>query len=714
MEQDLIELPGFVGSAFNPQSPHIDYQLLHEWYLEVSESKHAKVPTGLLPTPGFDAFCTLPTTPVRGVFASDDRTFSVGSSVLYELDRLGAITVRGMASLVTPGTPTVAPSPLTPAIGPVALPVITNGGTLGTTVYTYRVSAVNVRGETAGSSTATTNNGNVDLSPTAYNIITWTRVLLASSYKVYRTSPGASVLIATVRADTLFVLDVGQAGTAAAPPEVDSTGGVLGGTTYSYKIAARLGLGHTIASAAGSTATGAATLTADEYTIVTWLAVANADSYDVYRTAGGTAPPVLLGNTKLLTFNDTGAAGDAAVPPTTNTTATDVLTDDGTPVSWATSGDAGRQMLIAAGGSAYCLDYVTNRLAKVLDGCTSVGYIAGYFVALDAATSTLKCSELLDGFTWDDSQLYQRLNAADRWLTMGVTSNEIWLFGTAAADVWVATGNDETRFAPYNAITIDEGILAPKSLNLFKAGSFIWLGQSPRGAGAIYKSNNYQALRISTIGIERAIAGYTSITDAVAFSYQQEGHTFYVLVFPRDRATWVYDDTTGEWHSRGRWDPTLKAYTAYRPWVHAWAFGGVGFGKHLVGDRLTGVIASLSLDNALDIDGSQLRRMRQSPHVGLNMQQVGIAALVIDLEPGLGTNAGDGVDPIVTLQISKNGGKTWGKELQRKAGKQGEYDHRCVFNRLGDARDWVLRLVVSDPIHWRIARVLYKPTVGTF
>jgi hypothetical protein len=704
----LANLPGFVGSAFSPQSKHVDLQELHELYLEISESPHAKVPTGLLPTPGLPTFCVLPTIPTRGGVAVDDRTFAVGGDILYELSRTGVITVRPMTVLTTPGTPTISQSPLAAPLANPGVPVITQGGNLGTTAYSYRVSALNDLGETAASVTGSTATGNADLNPTDYNIITWERITGATSYKVYRTAPGASILLATVRGNTLFVLDIGTAGVPAAPPEENHSGGVLGATTYGYKVVARLGLGHTIASAEGSTALGHAILTAIDWNIITWLAVPLADSYDVYRTTGGVTPPVLIGNTKLLTFADTGMLGEVATPPTNNTTATDVLTNDGVPVSWATSGDAGQQVLIGAGGAAFCFDLVTNRLAKVVDGCTQVGYIGGYFVILDAATSTLKVSQLLDGFTWDDSQIYQRLNAGDRWLAMGVTSNEIWLFGTASADVWQGTGNDETRFAPYNSISIDEGIIAPKSLNLFAGSSFIWLGQSTKGAGVIWKSQGYEAQQISTRGIERAIERYTSISDAVGWSYQQEGHHFYVLLFPRDRATWVFDGITGEWHSRGRWDPDLKMYTAYRPWWHAFAFGGVGFGKHLVGDRKTGIIAYLDLDSSLDIEGSPLRRIRQSPHAAKNQQPFTISTLVIDLEPGNGTATGQGTNPMVSLWISKDGGKTWGKELRRRAGKQGDYLHRVVFNRLGDARDWVFRMVVSDPIAWRIARALWE------
>jgi hypothetical protein len=56
----------------------------------------------------------------------------------------------------------------------------------------------------------------------------------------------------------------------------------------------------------------------------------------------------------------------------------------------------------------------------------------------------------------------------------------------------------------------------------------------------------------------------------------------------------------------------------------------------------------------------------------------------------------------MALRISRNGGKTWGPERTRSAGRQGDYDTRVIWNRNGDARHWVPELVVTDPIPWRV------------
>jgi hypothetical protein len=77
-------------------------------------------------------------------------------------------------------------------------------------------------------------------------------------------------------------------------------------------------------------------------------------------------------------------------------------------------------------------------------------------------------------------------------------------------------------------------------------------------------------------------------------------------------------------------------YHAYRPQCHAFAFGGVGFGKNLVGDRLTGVIAHMHPSFGVDINGTVIRRMRQTPHVAVRDQEVTFDRLQIDMDVGLG------------------------------------------------------------------------------
>ena len=72
--------------------------------------------------------------------------------------------------------------------------------------------------------------------------------------------------------------------------------------------------------------------------------------------------------------------------------------------------------------------------------------------------------------------------------------------------------------------------------------------------------------------------------------------------------------------------------------------------------------------------------------------------LVVDLEPGVGLDTGQGSDPQIMLRVSKDGGHTWGNEMWRDIGKAGVYKRRVKWDFLGIARTWTFEFVVEDPV----------------
>lgn len=93
--------------------------------------------------------------------------------------------------------------------------------------------------------------------------------------------------------------------------------GAAGSTTYSYKVVAKqAGGGYTIASPAGTTTTGNATLDITNFNRLTWSKVDDASGYDVYRTVGGaTQGKIASVASGVLTLDDTGLVGDTVSAP---------------------------------------------------------------------------------------------------------------------------------------------------------------------------------------------------------------------------------------------------------------------------------------------------------------------------------------------------------------------------------------------------------------
>lgn len=97
--------------------------------------------------------------------------------------------------------------------------------------------------------------------------------------------------------------------------------GTPGVISYSYAIASVNATGVSKASQVKVCATGNATLSVTNFNRLTWMADPAATSYNIYRTASGGTPAStgLIGTVSVVTFDDTGIAGDSAAAPTENT-----------------------------------------------------------------------------------------------------------------------------------------------------------------------------------------------------------------------------------------------------------------------------------------------------------------------------------------------------------------------------------------------------------
>jgi hypothetical protein len=371
------------------------------------------------------------------------------------------------------------------------------------------------------------------------------------------------------------------------------------------------------------------------------------------------------------------------------------------PATISSNGEGGGQLLITSGSNAYIYDLDAGTFAAVSDmeGKATMGAaLDGYFLILDASTSTLWVSDLLDGTSWDPTQYAQRSIASDVWVSMKVNQRYIWLMGGLTTEVWYDAGTFPFPFAPHPAGTLPYGCVAPFSPAVAH-GVLYWLAGSQSGEGMVLRASGFSPEVISTYALRTALADYSTLTTAHGDHYDEAGHTFYLLTIPGDSApiTWTFDAREQLWTERGTWISEGRRYDAWRPRWHAFAFG-----EHRWLDNSSGKIYRSDLDLGTDVGDRVIRRMRRTPTLELENERILYAALELDLDRGLGLVSGQGSDPQVMLRWSDDGGKNWSSERWRSAGKIGEYNQRVRWNRLGSARRRAFEIVVTDPIPWRI------------
>ncbi len=285
------------------------------------------------------------------------------------------------------------------------------------------------------------------------------------------------------------------------------------------------------------------------------------------------------------------------------------------------------------------------------------------------------------------------------------SNNLVWIIGTDTFEVRYNTGVGTQPFSPLSGLVGRYGIAAPFAYGLTGAG-IGWLSRNPEGTGQFVMTRGGVPQPVSTYGVNAAIAAYlrsSTVTDAEVLGYQMEGHTFLNLSFPSAFSngfyvsTLSYDVEGQGWAHRGKFDPVTGRFMVWTPRVHLEAFG-----KHLVGDRLTGIVANMDTNLTTEIDNTGVVRERVAPLLTDEHKRTPIDQFEVLFDAGLGIPSGQGSNPQAMLSISEDGGRTYGNERQGSMGRMGEYRRRLYWTRLGAPPSAVAKLRFSDPVPTRI------------
>jgi hypothetical protein len=361
--------------------------------------------------------------------------------------------------------------------------------------------------------------------------------------------------------------------------------------------------------------------------------------------------------------------------------------------------DNGTQLFIAANPLGYIYNASTDVFQQITDpdfpGAGTVGYIDGYFVFNEPNSQKIWVTSLLDGLSVDPLEFASAEGNPDNVAAIFVDHREVWVFGTNSTEVWYDAGLLDFPLTRIQGAFNELGCAAPYSIAKMD-NQVYWLGKDARGQGIVYKAAGYIGQRVSTHAIEWQMQEYPDISDATGYTYQQDGHSFYVLNFPTANTTWVYDVATGAWHERA-------------------SFANGEFNRHrassqmffnattVVGDYQNGKIYSFDLTVYADDGAPQkwLRSWRALPTGANNLARTIQHSMQLDCETGVGLNLGQGSNPQAMLRWSDDGGHTWSSEHWKSMGQIGRSGYRTIWRRLGATmkiRDRVYEVSGTDPV----------------
>jgi len=354
--------------------------------------------------------------------------------------------------------------------------------------------------------------------------------------------------------------------------------------------------------------------------------------------------------------------------------------------------DNGKEVILVDGTNKGYL-ITSGSLVVIVDTdfpvSTSVAFQDGFFVVTSVNGSIYK-SGLYDGTSWDASEVAFLEANPDGTVGVVSSSGDLWIFGEKVSEVFYNSGNVDFPFTPISGAILELG--AVSAACIVKINEVIyWLSNE----GRVVRNRGYQYDTVSTIHVDYQISTYEVTSDVKAFTYTMQGHIFYVLTFPTEGKTWVYDVTTDYWHEWQSYFVTVDG----TPWGRHRANSCVKFGgKYIVGDYENGLLYELQYDTYTD-NLNVIRRIRTSQIVNKERYNIIWKRVEIDFETGVGLTGGvQGENPQVALQWSDDGGHTWSNEHWKGFGKIGKYSTKVVWKRLGVSKNRVLRVIISDPV----------------
>jgi len=402
---------------------------------------------------------------------------------------------------------------------------------------------------------------------------------------------------------------------------------------------------------------------------------------------------------------------------------------------------------------------------------TSCAYLDGFFIVSESGSDSVYKSASEDASSWAGLDFASAEESPDDVTLIHAYKRHLMLYGVETIEVFYNTGDASFPFTRVAGAVIPVGIGAAASVASGPEGMF-FLDNNFQ----VRTWQGYETRVISPQQIDYQIRAYTTKSDAVGYTYTQEGHSFYVLTFPTDSKTWCFDVTTQMWHTRSSGLAGARHLSDWHQWFA---------GKNLVGGHADGIIYELDLGTYAD-NGAALKSIRAAQVVQAGQKELFHNRLQIDFEAGVGLATGLGTgtavlaadtvasvtivgggtgystaprvqfsggggsgavatttltagvitgvtivsggsgytsaptvtfiggtsDPQAMLDWSDDGGHTWSNEHWASMGVIGDYTARVIWRRLGRSRNRIYRLSITDPVKRVIMGAHLEAEVG--
>lgn len=374
-------------------------------------------------------------------------------------------------------------------------------------------------------------------------------------------------------------------------------------------------------------------------------------------------------------------------------------------------------VIVVPNGKGYVWDGVT--LTPITDPdyqkSDTVEFYRGFFVFTTSNGKQLFVSNLNTPLTFSALDFGSAEGDPDRIVTQVLDHDELSILGEVTTENFKLVGGAGFPLQIIPGAYTEKGAAAKFGVVKFD-NTYLFIGGGVNEKPAIWRqTSSSQASKVSTDAVDNEIQKFTKaeIAEAFAMTYTQRGQFLAIFTINSTRIpskTFVYNSTASQLSGQRVWSTFQTGVT-----TDSWRVNTIvkAYGKLLCGDAVDGRIGELDTEVFTEYGLNIFRQTTLQPF-SVDGKTVFAGEFEAGFEGGLGLTTGQGSDPIVRMDFSDDGGRTFSYETFRRLGKIGEYGHRSIWKRQGDipvAR--TIRLTVTDPIKANLNRLAATPELGT-
>ena len=288
--------------------------------------------------------------------------------------------------------------------------------------------------------------------------------------------------------------------------------------------------------------------------------------------------------------------------------------------------------------------------------------------------------------------------SSDKCIALTSVGPLLTMYGPSSIEFWQKGNAESYQSWQRTSYTInkEQGLEAPYSLATVNHSQFC-IGTGKANAKCVLMINDTNVQKISPLWLDRILSD-SDVKSVKGWSYSKNNHSFYLFSIKNE--CYVYDVTTGQWHirsSRNFYTGKIKNYMPlYAVWWNNKIITGSSESGHLY--ELDEKYYYEDFDNTNKLP---LLRMRQTPVVTADYKPFILQELTAECNTGAKEDYGTSAKAL--LQISRDGGYTYGNVIEGNCGRRGQYFVRLRWLNLGMNRQAVIRISYSEPTDFVIS-----------